>query len=132
MVKRRGREVFLVLWKGLLTPFCSGSVGLVSICRPACSIVVRVVQGRLGKLLPIAHRKQKGQCSLCQCTNLKYLAAALMHKTCCLPRKTLGSEKSEVMSHLQCSREAIHCLLVLQAGICCLCAVCFRFGLEAR
>ena len=28
MVKRRGREVFLVLQKGLLTPFCSGGVGL--------------------------------------------------------------------------------------------------------
>lgn len=37
-----------------------------------------------------------------------------MHKTCCLLWETLGAEKLEVMSHLQCSREAIHCLPALQ------------------
>lgn len=50
-----------------------------------------------------------------------------MHKTCCLPWEALGAKKSEAMSHLQCSREDIYCLPVLQAGI--WLAVLCAFGL---
>lgn len=56
--RRRGREVFLVLQKGLLTPFCSGGVGL--LFPSACSIVVRAAQRSLGTLLPITDCKEKG------------------------------------------------------------------------
>lgn len=68
----------------------------------------------LGQAPTIAPQGEGAVLTPCQCTKLNYLAAALTHKTCCVLWETLGAEKLEAMSHLQCSREAIHCLPALQ------------------